>query len=388
MSARRSSLSASQARRIALQAQQFGIARPAEISKAQLRRLLERLGAVQIDSVNVLVRSQYLPAFSRLGAYDRALLDSAAYSHPRRIFEYWGHEASLLPIETFPLLRWRMEGARTGAVRVWGHVARVRDEEPKLVARVLEKIARTGAMSASDFEAQRGAGGWWGWSPTKSALEFLFWSGQITALRRRASFERVYDLSERVIPPEVLKRKIPPDRAHVELLDIAACALGIATQTDLRDYFRMPPLAARHALETLVKQGRVFPVNVAGWKHPAFLHASAVAPRRVEASALLSPFDSLVWNRERTRRLFGFDYRIEIYTPAARRTHGYYVLPYLLDEALVARVDLKADRKLGILRVHAIHYEPGARRAAVKPRLKDDLRAMADWLGLGQLDLP
>jgi uncharacterized protein len=386
--ARRSSLSASQARRIALRAQHFGAARTANVSKAHLRKLIERLGAVQIDSVNVLVRSQYLPAFSRLGAYDRALFDDAAYCNPRRIFEYWGHEASLLPIESFPLLRWRMEGARKGTLRVWNHVARVRDEEPKLVARVLETIQRNGPMSASDFEDERGTGGWWGWSATKSALEFLFWTGQITALRRRASFERVYDVSARVIPSHILERKLSPEEAQVELLDIAASALGVATEADLRDYFRMPLAAARQALEVLVKRGRVFSANVAGWKQPSYLHASALAPRMADVSALLSPFDSLIWNRERTRRLFGFDYRIEIYTPAHRRTHGYYVLPYLLGEALVARVDLKADRNRSLLVVHAVHYEPSARKAAVRARLKDDLRAMADWLGLERVKLP
>jgi uncharacterized protein YcaQ len=358
------------------------------VTKAHLRRLLGRLGAIQIDSVNVLVRSQYLPAFSRLGAYDRKLLEEVSYSSPRRVFEYWGHEASLLPIESFPLLRWRMEGARKGTVRVWSHVARVRDEEPKLVARVLQAIARDGPMSASDFEDERGTGGWWGWSATKSALEFLFWSGEITTLRRRASFERVYDLSERVIPPQFLNSKISPRGAEVRLLDAAASALGIATEADLRDYFRMPLAAARRALDSLVMQGRVFPVNVSGWKQAAYLHAEAAAPRKIEASALLSPFDSLVWNRERTRRLFGFDYRIEIYTPAHRRRHGYYVLPYLLGEALVARVDLKADREAGVLRVHAIHYEPGVRKSHVGSRLKDDLGRMADWLGLERLKLP
>jgi uncharacterized protein len=388
MGVRSGSLSASQARRIALRAQHFGVTRPAVVSKALLHRLLGRLGAIQIDSVNVLVRSQYLPAFSRLGAYDRMLLEKAAYSRPRRVFEYWGHEASLLPIESFPLFRWRMEGARRGTVRVWRHVARVRDEEPKLVARVLETIARRGPMSASEFEDERGVGGWWGWSATKSALEFLFWAGEITALRRRASFERVYDLAERVIPERIFKLDVPTHEAQVELLDIAAAALGVATEGDLRDYFRMPLSGTRQALEALVKRKRVLPVNVVGWKQPAYLHARATVPRKVDVSALLSPFDSLVWNRERTRRLFGFDYRIEIYTPAHRRTHGYYVLPYLLGEHLVGRVDLKADRGRGVLRVHAIHYESGVRQRLVRARLKDDLRAMADWLGLGRLELP
>lgn len=388
MSARHGSLSRSQARRIALRAQQFGLERPARVTKTQLRKLLQRLGAIQIDSVNVLVRSQFLPAFSRFGAYERALLEEVAYSKPRRVFEYWGHEASLLPIDSFPLLRWRMQNARDGTERVWNHVARVRDEEPRLVTRVLETIARNGPMSASDFEDERGVGGWWGWSATKSALEFLFWSGEITALRRRSSFERVYDLTERVIPREIRERRVPAEDAQAALVNVAAQACGIATESDLRDYFRFPVLTARHAIARLVEGRILLPVRVEGWKAQAYLHAGAAMPRRIRGSALLSPFDSLVWNRERTQRLFDFHYRIEIYTPSHRRMHGYYVLPYLVDETLVARADLKADRSRGVLRVHAIHYEPGVRRPVVRALLKDDLRAAADWLGLDRVKLP
>lgn len=390
MSARRTSISRAQARRIALAAQRFAIPTPQAVTGRHLRALIDDLGAIQIDSVNVLVRSHYLPAFSRLGPYDRTLLERVAYGKPRRVFEYWGHEASFLPIDLFPLLRWRMERSRNGT-GVWSNVARVGREELELVARVRETIARNGAMSASDFEVEqppdRGRG-WWSWNDTKRAVEYLFWCGEITPLRRRNSFERIYDLSERVIPAEFFETRINDRRAYRELVDRAACACGIAVESDLRDYFRLPLDAAKRAVMDLVEEGRLTPVSVEGWKQQAYLHAKARVPRRIERSALLSPFDSLVWNRERTKRLFDFHYRIEIYTPSHKRVHGYYVLPFLLDEALVARVDLKADRRRGKLLVHAIHYEPGVNRRSVRARLHDDLLAMARWLELDRATLP
>jgi uncharacterized protein YcaQ len=391
-SSRRNSLSREQARRIALAAQRFGVAAPERISSGHLRRLIDRLGAIQIDSVNVLVRSHYLPAFSRFGPYDRALLDRAAYKRPRRVFEYWGHEASFLPIETFPLLRWRMERSRTGT-GVWNGVARVGREKKELVARVRETIAQRGPLAASDFEdaerpkASTRGQGWWSWDDTKRAVEYLFWCGEITPLLRRSSFERVYDLTERVIPHETFTARVHERDAYARLVEIAARACGVATESDLRDYFRLPVEAARRAVADLVEQQRLVPVGVDGWKQQAYLHADARIPRSVHASALISPFDSLVWNRERTKRLFDFHYRIEIYTPAHKRVHGYYVLPYLLDETLAARVDLKADRAARTLVVHAVHYEPGVDRRSVRARLADDLEQMARWLELDRVKL-
>jgi hypothetical protein len=390
MTARRTSISRAQARRIALAAQRFAGRTPQSVSARHLRALIDDLGAIQIDSVNVLVRSHYLPAFSRLGAYDRTLLERVAYGKPRRVFEYWGHEASFLPVEFFPLLRWRMERSRSGK-GVWQNVARVGREERDLVARVRAQFVQNGPMSASDFEAeqpQERGRGWWSWNDTKRAVEYLFWCGEITPLRRRSSFERVYDLTQRVIPSALFDARIENRQAYRLLVDRAASACGIATLADLRDYFRLPVEGAKSAVADLVEEARLVPVAVEGWKQQAYLYADARIPRTVERSALLSPFDSLVWNRDRTKRLFDFHYRIEIYTPSHKRVHGYYVLPYLLDEQLVARVDLKADRRRGVLLVHAIHYEPGANRRSVRARLSEDLLTMARWLELDRVKLP
>lgn len=393
MAARRTSLSRAQARRIALAAQRFGSAKPAKVSGSHIRRLIDDLGAIQIDSVNVLVRSHYLPAFSRFGSYDRALLEGVAYKRPRRVFEYWGHEASYLPLEVFPLLRWRMERSRAG-IGVWGNVARVGLQQKDLVARVRETIAEHGPMSASDFEAlgdtrprKRGQG-WWSWNDTKRAVEYLFWCGELTPLRRCSSFERVYDLTERVIPQDLLNARVDEEEAYAQLTERAARAYGVAMESDLRDYFRLPLAESKRAVSGLVERGTLLPVSIEGSKQQAYLHAAARIPRHIEASALVSPFDSLVWNRDRTKRIFDFHYRIEIYTPSHKRVHGYYVLPYLLDEALVARVDLKADRAAGVLLVHAIHYEPGVDRRAVRARLAQDLLEMARWLELDKVKLP
>jgi uncharacterized protein YcaQ len=384
----KATLSLAEARRVVLAAQGFAGARPATVTGSRVLAMVRALGVVQIDSVNVLVRSHYLPAFSRLGVYDRALLDRLVYRAPRRLFEYWGHEASLVPIEMRPLLRWRMRRAREGR-GMWKNVARVGREQRDLVARVREAIAAGGPMSASDFADGKSTGSWWGWTDTKRAVEFLFWSGEIMAVERRTSFERSYDLTERVLPS--LLREEPEqaeDAAQRELVMIAARACGVATEADLRDYFRLDAADAKARLAELIEDGRLEAVRVEGWKAQAYLHPAARLPRRVDASALLSPFDSLVWNRERTKRLFDFHYRIEIYTPAHKRIHGYYVLPYLVAEQLAARVDLKADRAAGVLRVHAIHLEPGVDRRAVRSRLREDLEQMAAWLSLDRVALP
>ncbi|HEX8514439.1 MAG TPA: crosslink repair DNA glycosylase YcaQ family protein [Allosphingosinicella sp.] len=376
-------VSLAQARRIALAAQGFGPGRPARPGLRDLRRTVAGLGLHQIDSVNVLVRAHYLPAFSRLGPYGRGLIDRAAWGpkRERRLFEYWAHEASLLPLEMHPLLRWRMASAERGEIG-WGSLKAYAGERRPEAEAILSRIRAEGPLAASDFEEGRGRSGWWQWGDTKRALEWLFWAGLITTATRRGSFERVYDLTERVIPAFVLALPTPTEtEAKRALVAKAAETLGIATETDLRDYFRLKPDAARRAVAELSEEGVLRPVTVDGWKKPAFLHRDSRRPRRISGQALLAPFDPRVWERDRTERLFGFRYRIEIYTPAEKRIHGYYVLPFLLDEALVARVDLKADRRRSRLLVQRTTLEPGA-PAETLERLGGELDLMARWLGL------
>ena len=371
------------ARRIALAASGFGAPRPAVPGPRDLARTVDRLALHQIDSVNVLVRAHYLPAFSRLGPYDRALLDRMAWGPPRhrKLFEYWAHEASLLPLELHPLLRWRMAEADRG-LRGWTRLKEFAGPRRPEAEAILARIRAEGPMAASDFEHGKSRSGWWEWGETKQALEFLFWAGHITTATRRGSFERVYDLPERVIPGAVLALPTPdPADARRRLVELSARALGIATAADLRDYFRLKPEEAKPAIDALVEDGILLPVAVQSWRQPAFLHAGARLPRRVRGQALLAPFDPLVWHRDRTERLFGFRYRIEIYVPADKRTHGYYVLPFLLDDRLVARVDLKADRQAGRLVARKIGVEPDA-PPETRERLDAELALMAGWLGL------
>jgi uncharacterized protein YcaQ len=369
------------ARRIALAAQGFAAPRPAgPVNTGHLLRLLDRIALHQIDSVNVVSRAHYLPAFSRLGAYPRDLLDRMAWGRPRRLFEYWAHEASLLPFEYQPLLRWRMARAGRGE-GTWGSMKAFAGERRGEAEAVLARIAAEGPLAASDFE-DKGSGGWWGWSKAKAALEYLFWAGKITTATRRNSFERVYDLPERVIPPAILALPTPAEAdAHRALIERAARAHGVATATDLRDYFRLSPAEALPRIAELVEAGTLIPAAVHGWRQPAFLHAGARRPRRVAARALLAPFDPLIWDRSRTERLFDCRYRIEIYTPAEKRVHGYYVLPFLLGDGIAARVDLKADRKAGMLRVQAAHREPDTPEQTAE-LLAEELKLMAAWLGL------
>jgi uncharacterized protein YcaQ len=376
-------LSLASARRIALAAQGFGEKRPATVTRRRLGATAARLGLHQIDSVNVLVRAHYLPAFSRLGPYDRGLIDRAAWGKrsERRLFEYWAHEASLLPLAMHPLLRWRMAQAERGEIG-WGSLKAYAVERRAEAEAILGRIRAEGPLAASDFEHGKGKGGWWGWGDTKRALEWLFWAGRITTATRRAGFERVYDLTERVIPAAILDLPTPREAdAQRELVAHAAAALGIATETDLRDYFRLKPEPARRAVAELVEEGILLPAAVAGWARPAYLHRDARRPRRIAGQALLAPFDPLVWERGRAERLFGFRYRIEIYTPAEKRTHGYYVLPFLLGERLVARIDLKADRSGSRLLVRKTTFEPGAPADAAE-RLDGELGLMARWLSL------
>ena len=385
-------LSAPAARRIALAAQGFARPRPAPAEEGgeapgwrRIGREVARLGLLQIDSVNVLARAHYLPLFSRLGPYPRAALEAAAWGpRPRRLFEYWAHEASLLPLDAQPLLRWRMARAERGE-GTWGRLRPFAGERRADAEAVLARVASEGPLAASDFE-DRGEGGWWGWSDAKAALEWLFWAGRLTTRTRRGAFERVYDLPERVLPAAVLAAPTPPEpEAHRALLLRAARALGVATAGDLADYWRLPPRAAAPQLDALVEAGDLLAVQVEGWSRPAYLHPQARAPRRVEARALLAPFDPLIWNRARTERLFGVRVRLEIYTPQARREHGYYVLPFLLGERIVARVDLKRDRPAGVLRVQAAHAEPGA-PAHTAEALAAELADMAGWLELERVE--
>jgi len=383
----RESLSLPTARRIALAAQGFNDPMPSgAVDRRHLRRVLGRTNLLQIDSVNVFARAHYLPVFSRVGSYDTHLLDDMAYRQ-RELFEYWGHEASLLPVALHPLLRWRMQRALR-LEEGWGGPLRAMRDRPEFVAEVLRMVREQGPVGAGQLRTgERNKGAWWSWDETKIALEFLFWSGQVTTAGRR-SFERLYDLPERVLPAAVLEAPTPSQpEAMRQLVRLAARSHGVATERDLRDYFRLGVQDARTAVAELVNAGELLPVAVQGWTQPAYLWPGAAVPRRVPRSALLSPFDPLVWERARTERLFGFTYRIEIYVPLAKRVYGYYLLPFLHGEAICARVDLKADRKLGVLRVLACWLEPGQDAATVATALAVELRRAADWQGLGDIVL-
>ncbi|UYN93275.1 MAG: YcaQ family DNA glycosylase [Enhydrobacter sp.] len=384
-------LSASAARRITLAAQGFGAPRPDGATNAgHVRRAIERLGLLQIDSVNVLTRAHYLPLFSRLGNYDSAQLDRIAWGRrsQRGLFEFWAHEASLLPLESHPLLRWRMARALTGQAK--GKLNVFRNDKKAFIEEVRREIEDRGPLAASELSnGGERRGPWWGWNDGKLAVEWLFYAGIVTTATRRGTFERVYDLTERVLPASVVEAPTPDvAAAQRELLRISARALGVATEFDLRDYFRLPVADTKARLAELVEAGDLVPVDVESWVHAAYLDPHARQPRRIEARALLAPFDPLIWERDRTERIFDFFYRIEIYTPLAQRKHGYYVLPFLLGDRLVGRVDLKADRAGSRLVVPAAHVEPGIDAKEVAGPLRDELRLMADWLGLETIALP
>ena len=391
-------LTRAQARRVAIAAQGLLDPRPAPFSATarHVQRVIDRVGVVQIDSVNVLARSHYLPFFSRLGPYDRGLLDRARDRAPRRLVEYWAHEASLIPPSTWPLLDFRM---RAAAEKAWGGMRRILEERPGFVEVVRAEVEAHGPLTAREVEVSlehdqpRRSDQWgWNWSDVKQALEFLFWAGRISSAGRTTAFERRYAALSATAPPSLREAWTHPPgheadaQRHVELVRIAARAHGLGTELCLADYFRLRREDARPAIARLVSEGELVPVTVPGWRQ-AWLHAEARLPRRVEVEALLSPFDSLVWQRERILALWDFHYRIEIYTPAEKRVHGYYVLPFLFGDALVARCDLKADRAAGVLRCHRVTWEPGAPDAA-RPRLVANLKSMADWLGLGRVELP
>jgi uncharacterized protein YcaQ len=377
-------LSLKQARRIALTAQGFAESRRhAAPGRSHFGKVAGRLGVIQIDSVNVLTRTHYLPAFSRLGDYPQAVLEAQAWGRKRTLFEYWGHEASLLPMELQPLLRWRM--ARAEAGETWTGLARFGRERRAYIDNILVEIEKRGPVTGGDFATgPRGQPGWWSWSEGKRALEWLFWTGYLTTATRRG-FERVYDLTERALPAAIVDLPTPTEAdAQRALVRRSARAMGVATEADLRDYYRLPLDGARQAVRELVEAGELTPVRVQGWDKPGYLHPEA-KPRRIGAHALLSPFDNLIWFRDRTERLFGVKVRLEIYTPAEKRVHGYYVLPFLEGEAITARVDLKADRQAGVLRVQAAHAEPEA-GPDTPAALAAELARMAGWLGLERVE--
>ncbi|SMC52492.1 hypothetical protein SAMN06296429_104261 [Janibacter indicus] len=385
------------ARRIALAAQ--GLARPRperEPTTRDLQRVVDTVGLIQIDSVNVLARSHYLPVFSRVGPYDTALLDRMRDRAPRRLVEYWAHEASLLPPSTWPLMEHpRMRRAREES---WGGMQAVARDQPDVVSAVLAEVRAGRPRTAREIEAALGhertgdKEHWgWNWSQVKHALEHLFWAGEISSAGRTSQFERRYAALERVVPPAHAPLWLDPaarpaaDEAYTELVRISARAMGVAAEADLADYFRLKRVHVRPAIERLVAAGELEPVDVRGWAEPAWLHAEARRPRAVQARALLSPFDSLVWCRPRVERIFDFHYRIEIYTPAEQRVHGYYVLPFLLGDELVGRVDLKADRTGGALLARQISWEPGRGGADDRRELAEEMGQMATWLGLGEV---
>lgn len=384
-------LSRSAARRMALAAQGFAEPRPkGRVDRRHVRKVLDRIALIQIDSVNVLVRSQELPLFARLGPHPRDLLPRLCADG--ELFEYWAHEASLLPIDLLPWFRWKMD-SRAG---MWGGLARLRRERPDVIDAVLAEVDAHGPLAAGDIRqraASDGAGRrtvtssgpWWSWDHTKQALEVLFFSGHVSA-RRRTTFEREYDLLHRMLPAaHVEAPALSEIDARKEMLVRGARSLGVGTAADLADYFRLNVVKSRSLLAELVEEGRLLPAAVEGWKGPVYAHPEARVPRWVRARALLSPFDSLVWARDRTERLFDFRYRLEIYVPAPKRVHGYYVLPFLLGDRLVARVDLKADRAGGALLVRAAHGEDPVPSPEVAEELAAELELMAGWLGLDRV---
>lgn len=381
-------LTAAQARRVAVAAQGFHQPKPGLLTRGHLKRLISRIQVLQLDSVSVAVRAHYAPVFSRLGPYDREVLDRAAWAHsdraPRLLVEYWAHEAALMAVDDWPLLRWRMAEYEHGR---WG--TEIVRRNARLAEDIVAAVAELGPSTAGQIEAHLEAeprgrkGPWWDRSDTKWVAEAL-WSSGVLTTATRVGFARHYDLTERVLPPEVLARRVSDEEAVRELILRAAGALGVGTEPDLRDYFRLSPKQSKPAVAALVADGELEVVDVAGWNAPAYLRAGQKVPRRDRGTALLCPFDPLVFFRPRMERLFdGFHYRIEIYTPAHKRQFGYYVWPFLLDGELVGRVDLK--RADGVLQVLGAFTEEGRDRRRVAEAMAVELRSMAGWLGLGDV---
>jgi uncharacterized protein YcaQ len=386
MAKRLDTLSIADARALALAAQGFDTPRPAnKATQRHVNSLISRLGVIQIDSVNVLVRSQELPLFSRLGNHDRNAIPKATES--QKLFEYWGHEAAHLPVEIHPLFRWKMEAARLGKARHWG-LTSFYDDNKTFVKRMLKHVETNGPTTARELSTRtekRGADKktWWDWDESKTALEYLFLTGQLMSRGRGTDFARIYDTPERVLPMNILNAPTPTEHsARKQLLVRSAIAQGVATATDLADYYRQKPAAVKPLITELLEEGELREVAVEGWAEKAFVHRSAKLPKQLHATALLSPFDSLVWCRPRNERLFDFHYRIEIYTPKEKRKFGYYVLPFMMNGQMVGRVDLKADRANSKLLVHSVHTEKGIKRTMINDALDYELRVMASWLGL------
>ena len=377
------SLSAAQARRIALVAQGFGRAPAAATGIRQLRSAVSRLGLLQLDSVNVFERSHYLPLFARLGTYDKADLDRLTFDRRGDYTEYWAHEAAVIPVEQWPLFRWRMDAFRhyyATNQKAW------MQSDTTSVAWVLAELAEKGPLTASQIEddSRSGKSGWWDWSDTKRALEYLFAIGEVVSAGR-TRFQRRYALREQVLPRHVLDRDVSRDDAVRQLLAQSARAHGIGTLRDLADYYRIKQAPAKAAINELVEAGELLPVTVAGWNAPAWLHRDARIPRRIETAALLSPFDPVVWERARAERMFGFHYRIEIYTPEPKRVFGYYSLPVLVDDQIVGRIDLKNDRQARVLRVQSAWREAHA-PVGVEERIVPLLEATRAWQGLESVE--
>ena len=376
------SLSIQDARALALAAQGFDKPRTkTKSTTADAVAVIKKLGVIQIDSVNVLVRSQELPLFSRLGDHDRNAIPKAT-SH-RKIFEYWGHEAAHLPVELHPVFRFKMHAARSGKLKHWGLTSFYADNKA-FVRRILKHVEINGSTSARDLATRTTKkSSWWDWDEAKTALEYLFLTGELMSCGRGSDFARVYDTPERVLPEKILQMPtLSETDARKDLLVRAMRAQGVATLRDLADYYRQKPAVVKPLVSELVEQGVLREVAVDGWQDKAYVHRSAKLPRKLYATALLSPFDSLVWCRPRNERLFDFHYRIEIYTPKEKRKFGYYVLPFMMNGQMVGRVDLKADRENSKLLVQSVHTERGVKRSAVNDALTTELRLMASWLGL------
>jgi uncharacterized protein YcaQ len=387
-SSRLSTLSRADARRLALASLGFAAEKPARAGLAHVRATAVRLGAIQIDSVNVLARAHYLPTFSRYGAYPTSALDDLAHGR-RELFEYWGHAACFLPVDLYPLLRWRMDGQ----VERWSAVPRKRKDYLESVYR---QVVERGPLAAGELaNAGKTRGPWWGWSDGKLAIEILFRQGRVAVAGRR-TFERLYDLPERVLPKAVLDvAPVGPRDAKKALLARAARAMGVGTANDIAAYFhvdawwdrqppngRQPPASTPLLFDELVEERRLERVQVDGWTRPGYIVPGIRLPRSIDARAIVSPFDPLLWERKWAKAVFDFDYRIEIYVPAPKRIYGYYVLPFLMGDRLAARVDLKADRKASRLLVHAAYVEAEHDASRVADALAGELRAMARWLAL------
>ncbi|HML51762.1 MAG TPA: crosslink repair DNA glycosylase YcaQ family protein [Propionicimonas sp.] len=378
---------AAQARRIALAAQGFGRERGRTVTMRQVQRVISQVAQFQVDSVNVCVRAHYMPLYARLGDYDRALLDRAVNAKPRRVYEFWGHAASLIDVELAPAFRFRGEEHRQ---RPWSMMREVLASKPELVDKVYAQVAARGPLTAREIEheQERAKGPWWDWSEAKSALEWLFYIGELSSAGRNSQFERRFDLPERVLPAAIHGTPTPTDdEARIELARRAAAALGVFNEAGLAEYFYTDRRKTGEALAYLIATGEVEPVSVRGWSRPGYLWSAAARPRKLEVDTLVSPFDSLVFDRARLLETFGVHYRIGLYTPKAERVHGYYVYLFVMDDRIAARVDLKADRKASRLLVQSAWLEQGSGETETVHRLGDELRRLADWLGLADVSV-